>query len=261
MNYFFQVLGKAWSDTRAIVADAPVVSLLIGVVVSLGSIYFYTKWKTKEDAKDKIAELLFGGISVAIVFALVFIAHLFYFSHKNLNQEIKDKLAASKAESNKITSDKDIEIDRLKQRISDLEKFGALAELLQKQGEKLQKGSLENRANLLAKELLEFDNSTISESSIASTANFLEMNRSTTKEEEQRKWDQGVVDSTQRMFEKYGRFDQEFTPRIIAIRSEFKAGGKSHPDLDKITFFNPTSLRIRNTAFALYELAGTDPNN
>lgn len=185
--------------------------------------------------KDFVFSAFIGVASMFIIFMLLFAFNLFIATPKKMYDELARKPSQEIA-------DRDEEIRRQKERIGSLEQTNKqleqnnqLAELLRHQIEATKKGSLSNRANSLAAEIL-----TAVEEASAELHRVMDEYRaslppftSSTKEEREAAWRDGD-NKISAQYEKISRtFTQRHIPRIIAVAEEFRANGLTDPKLDK----------------------------
>lgn len=92
MEYFQQLITRAWNDTWEMVFGVPLRGIIIAALIFVLTVLLHWRRKGMDDMKD----LLFGGIEGAvaavILFVLFFLLHLFVLSPKNMAVEIHREL-------------------------------------------------------------------------------------------------------------------------------------------------------------------------
>jgi hypothetical protein len=102
MEYFQQLVSRAWTDTWEVVFGVPLRGIVVAIVVFAFTLLLHWRRKGLEDMKD----VLFGGIEGAsaaiILFVLVFLLHLFVLSPKYIASDLQKELHDEKRVSGEL---------------------------------------------------------------------------------------------------------------------------------------------------------------
>jgi amino acid transporter len=225
MPYFREVAEKAFGTTWDLVFERSILSAIIGLTIFAATVLLLKRRRKGEEAKLRLQEWFEAAVITACVFLVIWAANFLVFTPKKLVEQ-------ARSERDTKARDKDTEINRLKGENERLKQSDRLGAFLEHEAERSRKGSLSNRATILAKEISDAMTDQRKKEDDLRGEERIQM-LGTDDALRQRVWNEMSQKQT-RSFEGFEQmFNQRFTPRILIIVEELKANDLTDPYLDQ----------------------------
>jgi C4-dicarboxylate-specific signal transduction histidine kinase len=96
MEYFQQLVSRAWNDTWDVVFAVPLRGIIITVLVFAFTLLLHWRRKGLEDMKDVLFGGVEGAVAAIILFVLVLLLHVFVVSPRHIATDIQRELTDEK---------------------------------------------------------------------------------------------------------------------------------------------------------------------